>query len=314
MKPYISVIIPTTRIGGLDITFAGLKRQTFKDFELILVDTLYEKRKDLVKDKADEYGLQVKHILQEEGATRYCSAMNDGVLISDGNILYCIGDYTWLDPECLAKHAEFHRTKTDKYAMAGNFVEYALPKLNANFYRPYASNVPYIVDEVPNRFVMAEKENFENYVEDLNSRKLDTLMWSILESPYTVSDDPRSLDITNTKEQRPDGLTTTNHCFLKNESFDMDMVLEINGFNEALDGSHAWTDWEFIDRMIVLTNTQPYYKSDAITHTINPRPVLYGRKREREVFSNEKIWKAGKDENFATRVNDYSLIEEKNKR
>jgi glycosyltransferase involved in cell wall biosynthesis len=309
MKPYISIIIPTTRIGGLDITFAGLKQQIFQDFELILVDTLYEKRKELVKEKSNEYGLQVKHILQQEGATRYCSAMNSGLVIADGNILYCIGDYTWLEPHCLAKHAEFHKNKTGKYAMAGNFVEYMLPALHKDFYRPYASDVPYIVEEIPNRFVMKEKENFENYVADLNEGKLDALMWSIFETPYKYTDNPLLLVVSNVKEQRPDGITTTNHCFLKNESFDMDMVFEINGFNEALDGSHAWTDWEFIDRMITLTNTLPYYRSDAITYTVNPRTVLYGRKRERDVFSNEGIWKAGKASNFATRVNNWSILE-----
>ena len=50
--PYLSVVFPTMRPGGLDFVFSSLENQTFKDFELVFADNLYNYRKDIVKEKA----------------------------------------------------------------------------------------------------------------------------------------------------------------------------------------------------------------------------------------------------------------------
>ena len=64
--PKISVIVPTNRIGGLDILFESLKRQSFQDFELILADAIYQYRKNIVAETVRQYGFPVKHIEPSE--------------------------------------------------------------------------------------------------------------------------------------------------------------------------------------------------------------------------------------------------------
>jgi glycosyltransferase involved in cell wall biosynthesis len=54
-KPYISIIMPTMRIGGLGVVFDSLEKQEFRDFELVIADNIYEYRKDIVKEKAKQY-------------------------------------------------------------------------------------------------------------------------------------------------------------------------------------------------------------------------------------------------------------------
>ena len=51
-----SVILPMFRPGGIDITLAGLRGQTVKDYELIIIDHRYERRHKQVMELAREYG------------------------------------------------------------------------------------------------------------------------------------------------------------------------------------------------------------------------------------------------------------------
>ncbi|GAG63016.1 unnamed protein product, partial [marine sediment metagenome] len=50
MKPKITVLTIIYRPGYIDSMVAALEAQTFREFEWVLVDDLYEQRKDLVKD------------------------------------------------------------------------------------------------------------------------------------------------------------------------------------------------------------------------------------------------------------------------
>ena len=131
INPYISVIVPTTRIGGLDVLFSGLENLIFKDFELILVDNLYDYRKDIVIEKMKQYSFKIKHIPPLNStftATNYCRDMNTGIINSDGNIVLCICDYAWLHPSCLQIHHDFHKNETNNSALICSYNLCKLPK------------------------------------------------------------------------------------------------------------------------------------------------------------------------------------------
>jgi glycosyltransferase involved in cell wall biosynthesis len=308
MKPYISVIIPTTRIGGLDVLLSGLEMQKFKDFELILVDTLYHKRKDLLADKAKQYSFPIKHLIQRDTAIHYCETMNRAFVQADGDIVYTMCDHTWLEKNCLQMHADFHKTVKEKYALIGHFDDCKLPKLHKDFYRSYAANVPYIREEAgASPFVIKERECYNSYMADINSGRLDNMMWSIYDEQFTTDTDPTSFEITLPKEILPIGQTFTNHFFLKNESYILNDIININGFNEALDGAHGWQDWDFSDRLIARTGTKLYSNSNIRAFTMNPRTILYGRLRNTDVFTNEAVWHEGKRSNFTKPINTWSL-------
>lgn len=310
-KPYISVMIATTRIGGLDVLLSGLETQVFKDFELILVDTLYEKRKDLIANKASEYSFPIKHLKQRETAIHYCETMNKALVQADGHLMFTMCDHTWFDKYCLQMHADFHKSKKpgDKYALIGHFADCKLPKLHKDFYRTYAPNIPYYREDRHNQYMARERECYNNYIEDISSGKLDNMMWSIYEQPFTTSTDPNSFEITLPKEVLPTGETDTSRFILKNETYVLDDVIGINGFNEELDGAHGWQDWEFADRLIAKTGTKLYNNSNIKTYTMNPRGILYGRLRNTDMFKNEGVWQEGKKTGFIKNVNSWSIKE-----
>jgi glycosyltransferase involved in cell wall biosynthesis len=316
MTPYISVIVPTTRVGGLDILFSGLEAQTFKDFELILIDSLYEYRRDLVIAKSLEYSFKITHLPQSITATDQSTALNDGVIRASGYLAYIIPDYTWVKSDCLQIHADFHKQTSHerKYAMVGHFHDCALPTLHKDFYRTYGVDVPFLVDEIPSKFLIKEREVYNHYIDDVVSGKLDALMWSLFETPFTTATDPSSFAVSISKAIPPQGDIDSKLRALKNESYVMETVLDVNGFNEDMNGSHGWQDWEFADRVLALTDTYLYHIPDAIVFTINPRPILSARLRTREVFANEGVWKDGVKSNFQYPVNNRSLREQRKKK
>jgi hypothetical protein len=308
VSPHISVIISTTRVGGLDVIFSGLQGQTFQDFELVLIDNLYEYRKSIVAKQAKQYSFPVKH-LPPRGtgftAATWCRDQNTGLINASGNLAFFIGDYSWLHSECLAIHANFHKDKpNDRCALLCAFDLSKLPALHADFKRTYAGTAPYDTEVNKKLFIEQEQQYFNNYVMDLQSGALDGMMWSIFEEPFL---NPNALERTDARAGLSMGVVDNRQCFLRNESFVLDDMIEINGFNEALDGSHGWQDWEFIDRASVLLGTTLYGNPVITATNVNPRSIMYCRNRSRGVYDNESIWKHGLDVGFQDRVNDWSL-------
>ena len=60
----VSVVVPTYRIGGIDILVSSLQNQTYEDFELIICDCIHKHRKDIIKQEISKLGLKfdVKHV------------------------------------------------------------------------------------------------------------------------------------------------------------------------------------------------------------------------------------------------------------
>ena len=93
----ISVIIPTFRIGGLDVLFYGLFNQTVNDFELVLVDGIYKYRKDLVLKKSKDYGFKTIHVEPFENpfpVCSFCRFANTGLVYANGDIVTFMTDFT----------------------------------------------------------------------------------------------------------------------------------------------------------------------------------------------------------------------------
>jgi glycosyltransferase involved in cell wall biosynthesis len=317
--PYISVIASSNRIGGLDVLFSSLACQTFKDFELVLVDGLYDYRKELVAEQSQKYHFKTKHISQPNTGTSFALAINNGIVNSSGHIVYIIPDYTWVASDCLQIHANFHQNEkpNSNYALIGHFWDCALPALDKRFYRKYASPEVIFYREKQNNFLEEERKNYNNYIEDLNEKRLDPLMWSIFEKPFNNSIDPLTFEVSVPKLLKQEGLLQSdniqnNCCVFKNESYVLENVLNINGLDESMDSSHGWHDQDFSDRLNALQGTKLYHKPNALVWTINPRPIMYARYRTRPVFANEAIWENSKKNKFKNPINSYSLREKRN--
>jgi len=111
--PKISVLVSTFRPGGLDITFAGMRDQTFRDFELILVDRRYERRHQEVINLAAEYGLADKiiHAPEHRRNGKWLSltaGWNTAIALARNEILLFFQDWCYAPPNWLASHMEYH--------------------------------------------------------------------------------------------------------------------------------------------------------------------------------------------------------------
>lgn len=79
-----------------DIILKSLEKQTFTDFEFVIVDALYQTRKDFFKQKT--FSFPIKHIEDKpnvwnsKGMWALCSARNQGILHSDGELIVFIDD------------------------------------------------------------------------------------------------------------------------------------------------------------------------------------------------------------------------------
>lgn len=106
MIPKISVITVSNRFGGVDINYSALKRQTFKDWEWVFCDTLYEERKEAVQTYTKKDG-RVRHIRQRAkdplARTWLNHAENQGIRESKGELVVFLQDYIHIQPDALEK-------------------------------------------------------------------------------------------------------------------------------------------------------------------------------------------------------------------
>jgi len=86
-------------------TLQTLAHQTFKDFELIVVDVFYDERPDYFKEH--NYGLKIKHIpatpnpWHKWGLVQTCSQFNKGIIHADGELILTDADSSMLPPNLL---------------------------------------------------------------------------------------------------------------------------------------------------------------------------------------------------------------------
>jgi glycosyltransferase involved in cell wall biosynthesis len=227
----ISVIVPSNRIGGLDILFAALAAQTYRDFELVLVDNIHKHRSEYVAHHAQGCGFPVTHIPPRDNSfpdIAYCRTMNTGVAHARGDTLVYFCDYSWLHPTCLETHARLQAEHRGPVTLDYRYVD--LPPLKPGLpnYRektsPTDANIDPFTDEV--------NANADRYADDLRSGRLDAFLWSILAEPLT-EEAVLAANVEHT--HRPSGAdlaTDWNWCSFKNESFPTDLVLEMNGHDE----------------------------------------------------------------------------------
>ena len=104
-----SIVYFTYRPGGLDMLIKSLSKQTYDDYELIIVDDYADRDFDAVSKYIKSYGIDDFKLLRskkkcyEDIAFNQVNAFNTGLLKCTGDVNIIIEDYAWLKPDGLEK-------------------------------------------------------------------------------------------------------------------------------------------------------------------------------------------------------------------
>jgi glycosyltransferase involved in cell wall biosynthesis len=125
--PKISVMTLTNRYGGIDVAWNCLRRQTFDDFEWVLVDAIDRQKEveEYVSDKRLKYIKQNK--TPDKALTNLAHADNQGFANCDGELIVCLQDYIWINPTGLEKFWEAHQAYGGKILVTGVGDQYGIP-------------------------------------------------------------------------------------------------------------------------------------------------------------------------------------------
>lgn len=294
-RPFISVCAPTNRVGGIDVLVSGLAGQTFREFELVLSDSLFRHRPNLAQRVRSEYGLNFKHVEPRTNRfpeNAFSAVANEALAHATGEIVVMLVDYTWLPPDCLQAHADFHASHDRKSGLMLPHNYYELPPVSPAF--PSYGN--------PDTF---------RYVEDLEAGRLDPCMWSILADPVKPGHVFSDLDKTGYANIDPklkfaEGSVPASYFHGKNESVPRDALMEVNGWDEALDGGHGYQDTDLAERLNEKAGIQWMLLNAPVAQIINPRRIFPFPVRPRSVAGNEAVWRAAKAAGYPP-VNAWSL-------
>lgn len=310
MKPEISIIVTTVRNGGLDVLFNSLEKQTFKNFEVILSDGIYKYRKDIVKEKSKRYNFTIKHVEPTHNIfpkSCYCNANNTGIINASAKLILLLTDYTYLPPGCVQKHIDFHKENPQEnigYMCPHQYK--ALPELHPNF-TPYTR---------PGDTIEETKISSEGFKNDLDSGKLEHVMWSIFKDDF--NQDPELLPLdqmgnADTKLFMDYGPADPNAFNGKNESMKIEAALKVNGYDEDLDGTHCWQDNVFSDALVKKLKFTWIVDPSNKVYIINPRYYMPLSRRVRHYLTNESVWTRRKETNYDPLPNNWNLRDARNK-
>ncbi len=299
----LSLLVPQNRIGGLDLLATSLRSQTFRDFELILLDAIAPYRRE--KHRADFDGLSVNWLDCSFGETnlrtRYMRSLNRGIEHARGETLVYLPDYAWLNPDCLATHHEM-QTKHRAPVM----LDYNYAAIDKPVQLPYYGQAEHPADD-PEDFTKSVNATTARYVADLQAGRLDRFLWQLGPTPNVAS-----LPVTH--RHRPCSTREANDwnwASFKNESFPTELLLDMNGHDERFDVSHCWQDQEFTQRL-KLRGVQ-WVNGPAETGMLtvcNPRPFLNVKHMPEVFFTNRTLC-----ENVTGEVNpEFSLRERRKER
>lgn len=321
----ISIIVPTNRIGGLDILFSSLALQSFRDFELILVDNLFEFRHDIVAEKSKEFNIKTRHIEPIDATIsdtnlissgQYQRSLNSGIVHASGRYVMILCDYTWLSPNCLDYHMDFHSLNGSNVYM-GEINYVILPKLHGLLPLKYGwysigydparpseeAYKPWLDDSIRLQLLKDWREAYET---DLQKGILDQFMWSVFETSLTPDFNFGELvSYGRGKAHVSKGFVPHSYCNLKNDSFDIDDIIELNGFNETMDSCHVYQDSEFAVRLEKL-GRRFFMSHTCLVHMFDPHGIAIIRNMEKPESHNLLTYNNMITSN-KIRVNDWDL-------
>lgn len=302
MTSSISVVLPTYRIGGLDVSFSGLGNQTFKDYEVILVDALYGRRRQVVVEYAQEKGVPLIHIPPKKDTLPLHAPNNfenTGILQSSGELIIILGDYQYAPNNWLQRHWDAYMQDKQTIFTSGLDI-YDHPPIKEG------------INEVLNPSAYYAFLDF-NYCPEINDKVMITVFKEEFK-PEMLRNLPLLIpDARGSVPQHPHW----SWVILKNDSIPIKALEAVNGLDESLDFGSGYQDTDFAFR-VLKAEYKLFFDPSNKVFQVNHRSIIPPLKRlwnsnenEAKVQQKIKLIEEGKESYFAP--NDFNLREERRK-
>ncbi|MBA7663356.1 hypothetical protein ES703_71396 [subsurface metagenome] len=269
----LSIVLPTFRAGGLDVIKYSLLDQSFKDFELVLVDELYDSRKDMVRQYFK--GINLRHIppFRVNNYFSSATARNTGISCAEGELIVFTNDYTWLSSDCLQRHWNAYNTLKGKYAVTGI-------RKNMDGFKITNPNMLYAFgSEIQNK-----PDGRVIFVDDRVAFRGQRLLEYYEINPLVV--------------------------YADNSSIPLEVALKLNGFDTHFDGGAGFLDIDFFTRATFL-GYKALMDPDNITYEIKANYASkagnFKTPKENEEYFNQSINAIRRGAKVVEADNPYSL-------
>jgi len=234
----ISCILVTAResypiIGLPDVhvfepTFRSLERQSFRDFELIVVDALYPKRKEWVEKH--EWSFPVKYVPPhsnhrfwlDRGLWNVSGMLNTALLYAEGDLIVRLDDCCEIpDKDYLGKFWEYYESGLFAMAMHVRYLKGKPARVDENYLR----------EGYEARYAVMPKEDRAMLLKRLYGEQgiVRDTRWPTVEKHGRMIAPPEW------------GYGYT--------SYSLDAILRVNGYNELFDGCKGQEDQDLTIRM-----------------------------------------------------------------
>lgn len=113
----LTVFTPTIRSGFWNLMADNLSKQTYKNFEWLIVDDYPEDRKHLAEKYAKKYNLDIRYMRGKLNRSKYNYALiqadNQAIFAAQGKLIVWLQDFILVPYEGLARLAKLHRRYPD---------------------------------------------------------------------------------------------------------------------------------------------------------------------------------------------------------
>ena len=247
MTPEVSVLTTTFRPGGIDILLAGMRDQSYKDFEVICVDRRYLLRRDAVRDLAKEYGVPLLHVPEHRRNGKwvsFASGWNTAIALARGRVLLFLAD--WMYPPAGWIEQHLNALGEARRYVVGSYRYVALPELVLK--RPYDfAEVVRLWEsgyECTEATPVYNGEILDEMVPFRDGRFDPAWLPRLFRQPV------RHQDLRTTQLARPAGPGVgEGWLHIKNDSVRRDLMWELNGLDERLERGRGPLDIDLQYRM-----------------------------------------------------------------
>lgn len=288
--PKISIVSTVFRPGGIDVLLAGMRDQSYKDFEVILVDRRYERRREQVRKLAYHFGIDLIHVPEHRRNGKwitFCSAFNTGLALARGEIVIFLADWMYAPPGWIERH--LLGMNGQRRYVTGGYKFLGMPKLKLK--------KPFDFDEVDRAWKASFKcvdvsPVFEGGILD----ETDVFTDGIFDASWIPKLERLATSADIRLAMRPSAGAGLDDGWLhiKNDSVHRKDLTDINGFEERLERGRGPLDID-IQVRLTLSGVEIYWNPDAAVYYMDPHILLptlpYGGLRER--YENRWSWDDG---------------------